>query len=61
MRPDPKNLPPRKASRKTDGLPTALNLPFPGRSVLTPRKHRDLESGLQKEVVKTIDETFGRD
>ncbi len=41
--------------------PTTLNLSFPGRSALVPRKQDELEKGLQQEVIKTIDETFGQD
>ncbi|QPJ62555.1 MAG: hypothetical protein G3M70_12005 [Candidatus Nitronauta litoralis] len=50
-----------KHSIETETKPTILNLSFPGRSALVPRKQRDLEKGLQKEVIKTIDETFGQE
>ncbi len=51
----------KKDDGKQETLPTTLNLSFPGRSALVPRKQRELEKGLRKEVVKTIDETFGCD
>lgn len=41
--------------------PTPLDNWFPGLSALVPRRQRALDNGLRKEVVKTIDETFGRD
>ena len=61
MKPLAKDNRVQKNTGKLETIPTTLNLSFPGRSALVPRKQRELEKGLRQEVVKTIDEAFGQD